>query len=305
LPILAFLRRLFGFDPAERARRAAEKAAQRRELSAQLVIRAQQFSLFDFGERGRARSYVHEAMRLDPTNIEAKQLTAKLLMQGDAKTGESAAEAIPILNELIAFEPSDPKYWLMRGIAHSVDLAEGSKQRALDDFAEVIRLDPAFDGGHGPCAAFKHRLQILRSSNPELALAEIEQAMTHCPDDDDLFAVRAYMRLARGDFDGAIADAGEAIRRKPDASSYTRRAEFFQKRGDLDRAVADLTTAIELDPSLGPYEQRGNVYEQKGDLAAALADFDRVGVLRGQSSETSFYSWAVSYRRVRSLLDKQ
>jgi tetratricopeptide (TPR) repeat protein len=289
--ILSFLKWMFS-TPVDPAR------------SAQYVALAQQCPYY---ARNRALSYLKKAIKFDPANIEAKRNLAQMLLQPDYKADESKARAIPVLNELVALERSNPEYLLMRAKAYRESDEPGSIDRALADLSASIAIDPTFEMQGGRCDAFKERADIYRRAlkNPDAAIAELDKAMEHCPNDGALYDMRALLREERGDLDGAIADRGEYIRLNPAQHAYRSRGLTFLCKGEPDLAIADFTAAIEIDPEWGPYEERGKAYEQTGDLVAALADYERQGALRGQPLAGNLYSWAESYRRVKALLDKQ
>jgi tetratricopeptide (TPR) repeat protein len=93
---------------------------------------------------------------------------------------------------------------------------------------------------------------------------------------------KAYFYRARArddmqDWDGAIADYGEAIALDPKRASayFNRGADWFDK-GDDDRAIADFNIAISLEPSDSQaYSSRGSAFLHKGKVDAAILDFQQ------------------------------
>jgi tetratricopeptide (TPR) repeat protein len=77
--------------------------------------------------------------------------------------------------------------------------------------------------------------------------------------------------ISRMDYDNAIADYTEAIRLKPTAESYDRRARLQR---DHERALADCSEAIRLKPTAERYINRADVYSKLGDTERAFADYD-------------------------------
>jgi len=277
LNFLQFFRDLVRPPPAEPQLSREEAVAAARELVQQ-------------AEQSGHTGLLYRAIKLDPDNIEARRLIARSLMVSDAKTDQSEAQAIPMLNELIARVPSNPEFLFMRGIAHSADFGNDSAQKALDDFAAVIRLDPTFDYGWPYASAgraFVERANIFRDRLKDrgLAVRELDQAVRHCPENHWAYYYRARMRHERGDLQGALADRSEVIALKADEFSYTARGEVYLEIGDFDRAIADFTAAIKINPWHGAYIGRGRAYEGKGDLHAALADYKRGGGRDGSVGE--------------------
>ncbi len=87
----------------------------------------------------------------------------------------------------------------------------------------------------------------------------------------------ATLRSASGDFDGAIAGFGEAIRCKPAAAeSYSGRGLAYGNTGRTDLALIDLDRAIELDPAYPEaYLNRGEFLAAANRFDEAILDLDR------------------------------
>ena len=91
------------------------------------------------------------------------------------------------------------------------------------------------------------------------------------------YATRAKQRNLAKDYDGAIADASEAIRLNPQTqNAHNNRGLARLVKGDFDGAIADYNEAIRLDPTnVVVYNNRGVAYENKGMYAQANADYHR------------------------------
>jgi tetratricopeptide (TPR) repeat protein len=64
-----------------------------------------------------------------------------------------------------------------------------------------------------------------------------------------LYRSRGAMYLFNGDYDHAIADCDEAIRRNlRDSATYNNRGFATLKKGNIEKAISDLNEAIRLDP---------------------------------------------------------
>ena len=90
------------------------------------------------------------------------------------------------------------------------------------------------------------------------------------------------LRLLK-DYDGAIADATEAIRLRPDDYHlpWVYRAEARFAKGEWEPAIADLTRAIDIVPEQDEQRRllllRGRARVSKGDVEAARADLRAAG----------------------------
>jgi serine/threonine-protein kinase len=110
-------------------------------------------------------------------------------------------------------------------------------------------------------------------------------------------------KLLAGNFDGAIADWTEAIRRDPASLlAWINRGAVRGRRGDLDGALADLTRAVELAP-LDPraLSARALVRSLRGDDPGTIEDATRAlehGARRGAATDALF-ARAESYTRLQ------
>jgi len=93
-----------------------------------------------------------------------------------------------------------------------------------------------------------------------------------------IFFNRGLAWSAKGEFDIAIADYTEAIRREPNfKAAFNSRGYAWNKKGDLDRAISDFSEAIRIDRNyLNPYNNRGIAWKEKGEYDRAIADYNEV-----------------------------
>jgi tetratricopeptide (TPR) repeat protein len=108
-----------------------------------------------------------------------------------------------------------------------------------------------------------------------------EEAFTaglkEAPEAPRLLAERAIVRVHRGQRDGALDDAKEAVRLAPDFPAALRaRAMAHGERGELAAAREAIDRAIRLDPRFAAgYLTRSAVADEQGDLARALEDAEQ------------------------------
>jgi len=108
------------------------------------------------------------------------------------------------------------------------------------------------------------------------AVQDFTRSLDIDPDQTNPYGYRALSRLKTGDFAGARGDLDEALRRKPEALYYVKRATLRGMDGNLDGAISDYTEALRLRPDYGEaLMNRGMAQAQKGDLAAARQDLER------------------------------
>ncbi|MBR0777503.1 tetratricopeptide repeat protein [Bradyrhizobium diazoefficiens] len=148
---------------------------------------------------------------------------------------------------------------------------KGDDDRALADYNQAIRLNPAY----GPPHDNRGNIYLVRG-DPDRALAEYNEAIRLDPKSAWPYANRANVLRNTGDNDRAIADFNEAIRLNPKmAFAFNGRGLAWYNKGDDDRALADYNQAIRLDPKYGtPHNNRGLIYLARGDRDGAVAEYN-------------------------------
>ncbi len=97
------------------------------------------------------------------------------------------------------------------------------------------------------------------------------------PDSDaDTHCAAGYLHFARGEWDEAFFEFGEAIRLDPThALAFNGRADVWQAKGESDQAIQDYDEAIRLDAQLArAFNGRAWVWSTKGEWDKALGDYD-------------------------------
>ena len=160
--------------------------------------------------------------------------------------------AIAACTQVIEYGGPPPKIraiaYFNRGAAYH---AKGDVDRAIADFNEAIRLDPARP---------VHLAALIQRAQAYQAKADLDRA-----------AGRAY----QANLDRAAADYSEVIRLDPKVvRALFDRGKVYHAKGDLDRALADFNEVIRLDPKLAAvaYYNRGLARREKGGTVGANAD---------------------------------
>jgi tetratricopeptide (TPR) repeat protein len=165
--------------------------------------------------------------------------------------------------------------------------------RAIADYAQVIRLDPkhAFAYSYRG-SAYRHKGEYDR------AIADFDQAIKLDPKLVYAYNNRGNVYFLKGEYERAIADYDQAIRLDPKhAAGYNNRGNAYFDKRDYDRAIADYDQAIRLDPLYtAAYAGRGLAYEEKGDEARARSDF--IGALAVPQKDSNG-KWAHDTARAR------
>jgi tetratricopeptide (TPR) repeat protein/tRNA A-37 threonylcarbamoyl transferase component Bud32 len=206
------------------------------------------YSLRKAGQVEAAEQTYAICVALRPGYATAYSLRAELLMdQWAAATYEPLKNrllkrALDDYNEIIRIEPGSSAAHNERGFIYQ---EMGERDRAIDDFTEAIRLDPK------NAAAFVNLGCTYRDSR---------------------------------EYDRAFSNYEKALRLAPKAPRiyHNRGLAYFQQRR-YDQAIADFDRAIDLAPNyVGAYSARADAKEAKGDLAGASADREKASRLKGK-----------------------
>lgn len=129
-----------------------------------------------------------------------------------------------------------------------------------------------------------------------LAVPALCDDTTAEPKDAKGFFERGKGHSAKKDYDKAIADYTEAIRRDPKlAEAYGRRAHAYQNKGEYDRAIADSNSALELNKICYiAFYSRGHARTNKGDYDKGIEDLSKAIRLNPKSSR-AFYGRGNAY----------
>jgi tetratricopeptide (TPR) repeat protein len=164
----------------------------------------------------------------------------------------------------------DPGYagaYLNRGLCQS---QQGRHADAVADFGRAIEARP-----DDYALAHFHRAQSLRTlQRYREARDDYSAALRLQPDRSDWLLARGLTNLNLKDFDAALADCGEAARRRPaDPVPRYLVGVIHLGRRQFDRAVPALERAMAAKPDYPkPYLARAQVRLRQGRLADALTD---------------------------------
>lgn len=139
------------------------------------------------------------------------------------------------------------------------------------------------------------RARHYRGDN-DLAIADLGEAIRRKPSFAFAYMTRGTAYLAKQDYDVAIADYSEAIRVNPDYSeAYQSRGSAYLAKKDYDRAIADLGESIRRKPDyVVAYIVRGSTYYAKKDFDRAIADFNEA-IRRQPDNSASYQSRGSAY----------
>lgn len=92
-----------------------------------------------------------------------------------------------------------------------------------------------------------------------------------------VYFYRGSAYLLKGDYNRALADLNQAIKRQPNfVEAHAIRVIGYLAKGEYNRALADANLAIKLKPDMAlAYDNRGLIYLATGDYNRAIADFNQ------------------------------
>jgi tetratricopeptide (TPR) repeat protein len=160
------------------------------------------------------------------------------------------------LKDLIERRPSaEAYYWLAK--THEVEKDWDKMERAIQ---KATVLDPENSEYHMVFSRFFKRLGKLERAEAEADLAiKYDQgrspwSLNH----------RAWIKLARQDPAGAVADWQRAIQLKPDTARFhAYAAEAYHRLGDVNMAATHFAKASKLDPDNVQYKKQLQLIESK------------------------------------------
>jgi tetratricopeptide (TPR) repeat protein len=199
-----------------------------------------------------------------PDSPEVKLERARILMER-----EQAAEAIPLLNEVVAAAPKNPEARYQRGVAYeSLDVLE----KALVDYTECLAMD-----AERTDALNNKAVVLARMRRFEEAAAEFTRLVDLDPQGSLAYRNRGLCHFDLKQYDAALADYAKALELAPDdASNWYQRAGVYLEQKRFEEAEQDYSKAIDLDPVFPKaWMNRGITRYRRGERKLAAEDFQK------------------------------
>jgi len=195
---------------------------------------------------------------------EVKLERARILMERD-----QTAEAIPLLNEVIAATPKDPEARYQRGVAYeSLNVLE----KALVDYTECLGLD------EDRTDALNNKAVVLaKMKRFEEAATEFTRLVNLDPKGPLAYRNRGLCHFDLGQYDAALADYAKALELAPEEPAcWFQRAGVYLAQNRFEEAEQDYSKAIKLDPELAKaWMNRGVARYRRGQKDLAAEDLKR------------------------------
>ncbi|MBV8879352.1 MAG: tetratricopeptide repeat protein [Planctomycetaceae bacterium] len=198
-------------------------------LSARAVSRAR------LGDKAGAREDIDQAAALAPDSFQVRMNRGLVR----SLTGDPAG-AEEDYTRALQISPEAAVAWYNRGLARA---RLGRGPEAVQDFDRAIALQPVY-----PEALAQRGVTRTRMKDPAGGIADLTESLRLKPD-PATFLLRASARAIQSDFQGALQDCDEAVRRSPDSpDAHTRRGAVRLELGDGAGASEDLQKALQLAP---------------------------------------------------------
>jgi tetratricopeptide (TPR) repeat protein len=215
---------------------------------------------FRQGDLDKAVADFTEASRLDPASATPYALRAVVW-----RVKKDYDKAIEDCSQAIRLDPTDPRTFNLRGIVWD---QKKHRYKAIADYSEAIRLDPK-----GSVPYFNRGFARLLKRDYDRAIADFTETIRLDPKNGDAYEYRGHAWSQRGQYDRSIADFTEAIRLDPrDAFARNGRALAWAAKREFDKAVADYNEAIRLAPRNADYyvnRGRASLYRKEYDQSIA------------------------------------
>jgi putative PEP-CTERM system TPR-repeat lipoprotein len=179
-----------------------QDAADPPELQADLITLQAQ-ALLAGGDAQRAEAQFDAALRLAPTQVEARLGKARVMLQAGKK-----AEATALIDLVLKDAPQNVEAWLIRGEIHRIS---GERDAALAAFSKAVELDPY----HLP-ARLGRGTMLLMAGKGDDALKDIEHVRSRAPNLPLANYLHALILYNRQDIAGAETALQLALKYDPD-----------------------------------------------------------------------------------------
>jgi tetratricopeptide (TPR) repeat protein len=199
-----------------------------------------------------------------PDSPEVKLERARILMER-----EQAAEAIPLLNEVVDVTPKDPEARYQRGVAYeNLNVLE----KALNDYNECLILDSERTDALNNKAVVLAKMERFKE-----AAVEFTRLVDLDPQGALAYRNRGLCHVDLEDYETALADYAKALELDPkDSANWYQRAGVYLAQKRYEEAEQDYTKAIEITPDLAPaWMNRGVARYKRGEKKLAAEDLKK------------------------------
>lgn len=186
---------------------------------------------------------------LSASDIPSDTPISSLLSSANAHLARGqTSDALVYYDAAVARDPSDYLTYFKRATTY---LSLGRTSQATEDFDQVLKLRPGFEGAHLQLGKIKAKGADWEGAKEQYTLAK---QTAGSPEFDKLLEAQGAARLAEeaaaaGKWDECIAHAGEAIMTASRASSLRKlRSRCRFQKGEVEEGMSDLQHVIQMQP---------------------------------------------------------
>lgn len=177
--------------------------------------------------------------------------TAILASAGLAMRRQQYGNALRALQIAIQSHPDTPELYFLGG---RIFRQVGDWRDAQQAFARAVTLDPAFAWAHGELSFALYQRGQSEPSDGTTAVREARAMLAELPASADAHKYLALALTLERDYNGALAEFGQALALNPrDSSAYFDVGVTRAKQQDWPGAIAAYQHAVEFDPSQWNY----------------------------------------------------
>jgi adenylate cyclase len=232
------------------------------------------------------QSEIERASRKPTTNLTAYDLYLRALAQVYRYTEESLAEAVALLRQALAIDPSYAAAAALAGWCRAIQRTQGWGALSADDIAEAVRLArQALEAGHADPDTIWQAATTLFFFAGEVAMAAtvLDRALTLNPNAAGAWTVRGMIHALRDEPEAAIEARDHAQRLSPfdplgywnavyRAIAHLAARRFEQAIEWADRALHGQPRVISaIRVKVAAFAHLGRLGEARAELARLLA----------------------------------
>jgi tetratricopeptide (TPR) repeat protein len=174
----------------------------------------------------------------------------------------------------------------------------GNWDKAIESFKRAGESAP--NNRFNLAVAYRQRgLAEIKKDNWDGAISDFSEALKRKEDDAVAHRFRGFAYLRKNDWQKALEDYDAVVKeKKNDTEALGRRAFVEMQLKEYDKAIADYSAVIKQQPkSLDGYLGRSRVYELAGKIDLALADVDAaVNIQPTNSDAVNRQKWLIAQK---------
>lgn len=203
---------------------------------------------------------------------------ANLMSQAEAAVQNGRLdEALTHYNTVLSMDVPLPIASLACQNRGNIYHLKGDYDRALRDYEQAIRLNPANAGAY-----INRGLSLAEHGDYEEALKDYDEAIRIDPTKYKAFYGRSFTHAQLGNFDAAWQDISETLRLNPKfAPAYVYRGGLLARQEKWEKARADYQTARRIDPNLAEvWAAIARLAVHRREYREAVLDFEKLLTLK-------------------------